>query len=232
MRSGSSLNAWGEAPAVAASELKAQKILDERQKSLRDDAVVEPVAAGEDARHAGVVLFEDCTRFGLNQVVAVAEKPVAESPVVVGYAVELAGFKLLEMRNRLLGDVELRRAVLAAVQPLVLADVEDVVFLRDPERRVHADADEAMEHLGVHAAHGGADDDVGYLVVGEGLHGGHGLKGIWRDVGRHDDGPVRGILAPKRLSQELHRAARPRRAESMQIQNLLHMSALYQKSAL
>ena len=176
------------------------KALDERQKRLGDDAVVEPVTAGEDARHARVVLFEDSTRFWGNQVIAVAEKPVAERPVVVGDAVELASFKLLEVRNGLLCDVELTCAVLAAIQPLVLADVEDVVFLRNPESGVHADADEAMEHLGVHSAHGGADDDIRHFVVGEGLYGGHGLKGIGRDVGRHDDGPVRGILVPKRLS--------------------------------
>ena len=90
---------------------------------------IQLVPAWEGLGHAWVVLLEGLPRLGADKRVGVAEEPVAEHAVVVVDAVELARFKLLEMGNRLLRDVELGLAVLALVQPLVLADVENVILL-------------------------------------------------------------------------------------------------------
>ena len=80
-------------------------------------------------RHSRIVLLEQWPRLGRDDRVLVAEKPVAQSAVVVSYVVELVSLGFLEMRHRLLCDVELRLAVLAAIEPFVLANVQDVVLL-------------------------------------------------------------------------------------------------------
>ena len=87
------------------------------------------MSAGEGLGHARVVLFKSLPRLRADERVGVPEEPVAEHAVVIVDTVELARFKFLEMGNRLLRDVELGLAVLALVQPLVLADIEDVVLL-------------------------------------------------------------------------------------------------------
>ena len=87
---------------------------------MRDNMRVHAVSALKHVRHAGVVLFENRTHLR-HHLVLIAEKTVAQRTVGVVDSVELPRLQFLEVRNRLLRYVELRFAVLAPVEPLVLA---------------------------------------------------------------------------------------------------------------
>lgn len=107
---------------------------------MRDNVCVHAVSAREGVRHAGIVLFKGRHSQGGKERVLVAEETVAKFPVVVRHVVELVRLHLLEMRDRLLGDMEGGFAVPTPVEPRVPTHVQDLVFLREPERGVHANA--------------------------------------------------------------------------------------------
>ena len=99
------------------------------EKRMRDDVIVHPMSPGEHMGHAGIVLFEDRPRLLGEERILVAEKTMTQGAVIVCHTVELVRLHFLEVRNRLLRHMELRFAVLAAIEPLVLPHIQDVIFL-------------------------------------------------------------------------------------------------------
>ena len=87
---------------------------------MRDDVIVHPMSPRECMGHAGIVLLEDGAGLLGKERILVAEKPMAQGAVIVCHAVELVRLHFLEVRNRLFRHMELRFAILAAIEPLVL----------------------------------------------------------------------------------------------------------------
>ena len=115
---------------------------------MHDHMGVQAMSAWEGAGHPRIVPLEERTRLRReDRIVFVAEQAMAERTVLVRNAVELVSLHFPKVLNRLLRDMELRFAVLAPIHPFVPADEEDVILLRQEERRVDANAREPLELL-------------------------------------------------------------------------------------
>ena len=87
------------------------------------------------------------------------------------------------------GDDELLHAVEARIRKVLVAD--HAMFLHRVahlEGRIDEDAVVAIEHLGVHATHRGADDEVGLFLLAELPEERHGLFGMDGEIGSDDGG--------------------------------------------
>ena len=177
---------------------------------------VQAMSAGEEAGHARIMPLELLAP-RQRECILVAEEAVAEELVDLVDAVELYGLHLLELTHRLLRDMELERAIPPPIKPLVLADGENVVLLREREARVDADALEATQLLGVERPHRRADDERRHLFSHKRLQHRQRLRRIDRDVGRDHFDAIRRARAQELPTKDVNRAACAGRSKAVEI---------------
>ncbi len=192
--------------------------------------VVEPANDGQHRVHEAVVVHAvlaveaDGPRIvlvkqveGVNGGVFVAEEPndTVQLLVFVHAAEALLGHLLILFHQGFRHD-EILHAVLPRVLK-VLCPHHVVAHHRVAhlQGRVDDDAVVAVEHLGVHAAHRSADDQVGVLGLAGGAQQLHGLCGVDGQVGGNDRcrGQCRAYAG--------HRSRLSRRGETVDVKNLL-----------
>ena len=166
-----------------------------------------------EAYRRGIVLVEEVV--GVHYGVVVAEEcDDACALVGVGGVLEVVRRHLLILLYEALRHDELLHSVLARVLEHLLARElrHGVAHL---EGWVHQYAVEAREHLGIHAAHRRAYDEVGLLLGCHRLQHLQTFFGMQRNVARHNRS------VGHQRAQHLHRARLCRRTESVYIHEFL-----------
>ena len=151
----------------------------------------------------------------VHQLILIAKETVDDSPRIGSESLLL---HLPIALHQGLVDIELLDAILSGVEELLLAR-QSVGRHRvgDAQGRVHADAVETIELFRIHAAHRGADDEVGVFLFTDIPEQCHRLMGFYGQV-------VGDNLRPgKHLAQPFHRSTLCRRAEAVHIHNLLSL---------
>ena len=144
--------------------------------------IVDPTDDGNHSMHEGVVVHAMFAMkadggkvvgmkevVGVDRCVFIAEEPPYARPflIIIKTLEAMIGHFLVFLDNGL-GDDELLDAVETGIGEMLVAD--HAVFLHrvaHPEGRIDEDTVKSVEHLGIHAAHGGADDEVGLFLLAE-----------------------------------------------------------------
>ena len=164
----------------------AEQTCEQREQHLADGFIVEVVAALE-TLGMGVIFGEEGVGIGgIDKRVVNAEKAVTQILVLGRDTVKLMPLHLVELAHGGLRHLKFLFMSDATIEPLVRAGMESLAARGHMEGRIDADAQMAVHLLGVHAAHAGADDDIGLLSSHESMQHGQGLLGVYRDVGRND----------------------------------------------
>ena len=71
-------------------------------------------------------------------LILITKESMTKNLVNLINSLELMFFHLSKMRYDLFRDVKLRRPILSPVQPLMLTDIDNVMFLRKRKRRIYA----------------------------------------------------------------------------------------------
>ena len=143
--------------------------------------IVDPTDDGNHSMHEGVVVHAmfamkaDGSRVvGMKEVVCVdggvfiAEEAFHARLFLIINTFEAVISHFLVFLDEGFGDDELLHAVETRIGEMLVAD--HAVFLHrvaHPEGRIDEDTVVAVEHLGVHATHRGADDEVGLFLLAE-----------------------------------------------------------------
>lgn len=161
----------------------------------------------------GIMLVEEVV--GVHHGVVVAEESDDTGTLLgVGSMLEVVRSHLLVLLYEALRDDELLHSVLARVLEYLLAR-ELRHGVAHFEGWVHQYAVESGEHLGVHAAHRRADDEVGLLLGCHRLQHLQTFFGVQRNVARYNRS------VGHQRAQHLHRARLCRRTEAVYIHEFL-----------
>jgi len=157
----------------------------------------------------------------VDKVVLVAKESVNALLLTRGGMGEIAFGDGAVLLNQRLVDIELLYAIQARVLELLFA--RHAVFLHgvgNLEGGVDEDAVEAVELFGIHAAHGGADDEVRLFAIGQLSQHGNSLLRMDGNVGGNDRS------VGKDFADAGHRSRLSTGAEAVDVHDFLSLEKL------
>ena len=176
----------------------------------------------------GVVLMEEAE--GVHQIVLVAEEPPYTLAFTIVHTAETLVCHPFILLHQVVVYKELLHTVFTGIEEGLCSRHAMLHHrLADFEGGVEHDAVIAVEHLGIHTTHRGADDEVGLFCLAHPVEQRKSLIGMKRHVfGYH-----RGIA--KHFAQAVYRTRAGRGAEAVYIHHFLpshHVGKLFQEFVL
>ena len=90
---------------------------------------------------------------GQPNIVFIPKESMAKYPVDFIDSIELMLFHFCKMRYNLLGYMKFCSAIFSAIQPFMLTDINNVIFLRNGKRRINTNSLKSMQLLRIHRPH-------------------------------------------------------------------------------